>query len=253
MSKTIRELYGGKVKLTFQEFQHQYKLEDGTLVPSVTTILSVLNKPALINWAANQAVDYVAAGLKPGVSYDEVQLQQLFNAARKAHAIRKQDTADIGSMVHDWIERYINGEKPEMPINEQLKKSVENFLDWQKKNKVEFLLSEQPVFSKEHKYCGTLDFVAKIEGELFLGDIKTSSAIYDEYFLQLAAYGVARSEEFPEEKYKSQGIIRISRDGSFQFKLSQNSEDSFQAFLAAKRIFDWQAKMKFMRQTGQLD
>ena len=30
-----------------------YKLADGTAVPGVTTVLSVLNKPALVKWANN--------------------------------------------------------------------------------------------------------------------------------------------------------------------------------------------------------
>ena len=31
----------------------QYKLVDGTKVPSVTTVLGILNKPALVKWANN--------------------------------------------------------------------------------------------------------------------------------------------------------------------------------------------------------
>lgn len=243
--KTVNQLYGGEVQLQFSDFNHSYVLlPEGTKVPSVTTILSVINKPALISWAANQAVDFMAENIKPGQSLDEVQLQQLFNDARKAHTKTKQNTADIGSMVHDWISRFIRGEKPEMPINEQLKSSINNFLDWKEKHGVKFLLSEQPVYSKKFNYCGTLDFVAHIDNNLFLGDIKTSNAIYDEYWVQLAAYGVARSEEFPEEDYKSQGIIRISRDGSFEFKTADNSKECFDAFLAARTLFDWKEKIK---------
>jgi len=245
MAKTLLELYKGKIKLEFDSFRHVYTLlPEGKKIPSVTTVLSVINKPALINWAAGQAVDYLVANIKPGVSYDEIQLNSLFTTARKAHMTRKQETADIGSMVHEWISKHIKGENPEMPINQQLRDSINNFLAWKEEHKVNFLLSEQPVYSKIHGYCGTLDFVAKVNGELFLGDIKTSTGIYDEYFIQLSSYGIARQEEFPQEKYKHQGIIRIGRDGSFEFKTANNIDKCFEAFLSAKKLWEWQQFMK---------
>lgn len=238
--KTLHELYDGSVKLTFDDFRHSYVLENGTKVPSVTSILSVIAKPALVSWAANQATDYIASQIKPGVSYDEVQLNNIFQAGRKAHTQRKQETADIGSLIHLWIKDFIMGKNPELPINDMMKQSINNFLEWKEKHNVKFILSEQPVYSKEYGYCGTLDFVASIDKQLFLGDIKTSNAIYKEYLLQLAAYGIARSEEFPNEDYKAQGIIRISRDGTFEFTTSEDPNAAFDAFLAAKGIYDWQ-------------
>jgi len=247
--KTVNELYGGEVKLQFSDFNHSYVLlPENTRVPSVTTILSVISKPALINWAAGMAVDHIASNIKPGVSYDEVELNNLFTAARKAHTQRKQETADIGSMVHAWIEKFIKGESPELPINEQLRSSVGNFLRWKDEHDVKFILSEQPVYSRKHGYCGTLDFVAMIDKALFLGDIKTSNNIYDEYWIQLAAYAVARSEEFPNEDYKAQGIIRISRDGSFEFKTSDSKDECFEAFKAARVLYNWQQVRKNGRQ-----
>jgi hypothetical protein len=238
--KTVHELYDGKLKLTFDDFRHTYVLDDGTKVPSVTSILSVISKPALVSWAANQATDYVISQIKPGVAYDEVQLNTIFQAARKAHTQREQETADIGSMIHEWIRKFIKGENPDLPVNELMRQSINNFLKWKEEHNVKFILSEQPVYSKEYGYCGTLDFVASIDKSLFLGDIKTSNAIYKEYLLQLAAYGIARSEEFPNEDYKAQGIIRISRDGSFEFTTSKDPNACFDAFLAAKNLYDWQ-------------
>lgn len=241
----LNELYGGQVQLQFNDFGHKYVLlPEGKPVPSVTTIKSVLNKPALVNWAANQAVDHIASCLKPGVSMDEVEINMLLSAARKAHTQKKQDSAEIGSMVHEWLSKFIKGENPDMPVSPLMHKAVSNFLEWKDKHKVKFILSEQPVYSREYNYCGTLDFVAEIEGNLFLGDIKTSNAIYEDYWIQLAAYGIARSEEFPEEDYKHQGIIRISRDGSFEFAVSKDPNACFDAFLACKELYEWQELMK---------
>ena len=245
LMKTTLELYNGEVKLEFDSFRHVYTLlPEGRKIPSVTTILSVINKPALISWSANMAVDYVQANLRPGQSLDELHINSLLKEARIAHTKRRDETADLGSIVHSWISQYIKGEKPEMPINQQLQDSINNFLTWQKEHDVKFILSEQPVFSKVHGYCGTLDFVAEIGKELFLGDIKTSNAIYDEHWIQLSSYGIARQEEFPIEKYKHQGIIRIGRDGSFEFKMANNIDKCFEAFLHAKGLWEWQQFMK---------
>ena len=41
-------LYNKQIKLTFEEIKHTYFYE-GKKVPSVTSILSIVNKPALIN------------------------------------------------------------------------------------------------------------------------------------------------------------------------------------------------------------
>src|SRR5690606_13549775 len=45
--------------LKFYEKSHRYRL-DGEWVPGVTTILGVLNKPALPKWSAKAVAEYVA-------------------------------------------------------------------------------------------------------------------------------------------------------------------------------------------------
>lgn len=42
------------------QYEHFYKdKEDGEVYPSVTTVLSVIAKPYLKQWAVNRGVDYV--------------------------------------------------------------------------------------------------------------------------------------------------------------------------------------------------
>ena len=47
------------MSLQFQPKAHRYRL-DGKAVPGVTTILGVLDKPALPKWAAGAVAEYVA-------------------------------------------------------------------------------------------------------------------------------------------------------------------------------------------------
>ncbi len=44
------------------------------------------------------------------------------------------------------------------------------------------------VISELMGYAGTLDRIINLNGKRILVDIKTSNAIYDSYWLQLAAY-----------------------------------------------------------------
>jgi len=217
------KLYGGKVEITFDGFRHRYTIFDeencldGEVAVGVTTALKVINKPKLIGWAVGCAIDCFKEQVMPGTSYDELQLQAILNSARSAHYNKKVEAGDLGTMLHKWIESYATGENPDVPVNPTLKKSVENFLAWREKYKIEFVMNEAFVYSRKFHYAGTLDFVCRINGHLFIGDIKTSSGVYAEQMIQTAAYRMAREEEYPAEKYKGQLIIRIGKDGSFDF------------------------------------
>lgn len=219
------KLYNKTVTLTFDSFRHRYVWEEKNKeIKSVTTILKIINKPALINWASNCAIDYVSQQIEPGKSYDEIELSSIFQKGRKAHWEKKTDAGDIGTFLHKWIENYIKGEKPSKPVNPDLQLAVLKFLKWVKQHNVKFLLSEQMVFSKNYQFSGLTDFICTIDGKMYIGDLKTSSGIYPEMFMQTSAYRLARTEEYPEEKYAGQLIVRIGKDGSFEFAVSRDDK-----------------------------
>lgn len=243
---TRHKLYKKSVEILFDSAKHKYTY-NGQEIPSVTQILGIIAKPALINWSANTAIDSVRGAILPGKAYDEVELENIFETGRQAHNRKKVDAGNIGTFIHEWIEKYIHNEKPKMPVNSDLRESIEQFLGWKQKNNVEFLLSEQVVFSKKHKFIGTLDFVCTIDGVPFIGDTKTGSAIYPEYFLQTSAYRFAREEEFTNEKYKGQVIVRAGKAGDLEIAIVRKNteyEDMFQAFLHAKDLRERLEKLK---------
>lgn len=236
--QTKNLLYGGSVELLFESFHHKYTV-DGDIIPSVTGILSIINKPMLVNWAANTAVDSIAEKLKAGVSFDEVQIGEMLETARKAPYQKKKDAGAIGTLVHEWVEQYIHGMNPPVPVNEGIRKSVEQFLSWVSIYKVKFLCSEQMIYSKQYKYTGTLDFICEIDGKLYIGDLKTSKGIYNEYFIQTSAYRYARTEEFPAEQFAGQIIIRVGKDGEFERGIMRDDSmyrRMFDGFIAAKNL-----------------
>jgi len=240
MKQTKTLLYNGKIELIFQPYGHKYMIEGGKKVTSVTQALSIINKPALVNWASRMAVEYISNQIDPGKKYDEVQLIAIFEDAKSAHYKKKVDAGNTGTFVHHWVEDYINGKNPAIPVNDGLKKAVERFLDWQKKHNVKFLVAEQQVYSRKYNYTGTLDFICEIDGKMYIGDLKTSSGIYPEMLIQTAAYRFARTEEYPKEKYAGQVIVRVGKaDGSLEIAVVKDDKwyaKMFMAFIAALKL-----------------
>lgn len=238
MAITKINLYNGEVQIYFDDLRHRYTLEDGTDIISVTHALDIVSKPQLIPWAANMAADSIAATLKPGVSYDELEIKAMVETARKAHYQKKSDAATIGVFVHDFVSKTIKGENPPVPVNEQLREACGKFLNWVEKHNVKFLASEQVVYSREFNFVGTLDFICKIDNSLYIGDLKTSSGIWETYKIQPAAYRFARTEEFSNEKYIGQLIVRIGKDGTTEIKIFEGDDNYNQLFDSFKNALD---------------
>lgn len=224
-------MYGGECELTFESLTHRYTL-NGAKVPSVTAVISETEpKPALLYWSANCASDYWKEAIKPNVGYDEVQLETFWREAKRAHTTKKDDAASVGSVTHRYVESFIKGENPDLPINEIARGAGERFMSWVTEHKVKFLSAEQMVLSRTKGYCGQADFFCVVDGKLWLGDLKTSNAIYSSYFEQCSAYIQARNEEFPSESFAGFIIVRVGKeDGELEVKHITNTAPYMDVF-----------------------
>ena len=231
------ELYNNKTILNFDEDKHLYTM-NGIKVHGTTSILGVIAKPALMYWAVNQAISHLEKCLVPGTSYDEIQLKAMLESAKTAHRKKSTDAADKGKFVHEWCESYIKGEDPKLPVNTELRNAVSKFLEWVNTNNVEFLETEKIVYSQKYNYAGTLDFIAKVNGKIMLGDFKTSTGIYDEYFFQTSAYQQAYLEEYPDKKIEGNIIVRIGKDATLELKESYDYEKNIKAFMGALALYN---------------
>lgn len=174
-----------------------YKTLSGNRVPSVTTILGVLNKPALLEWAWKCGID--------GLDYKAV----------------RDNAADIGTLAHYLIMCHLKGEIPD--TSEYSKEDIDKaenclikYLDWEKENKITPILVEQPLISEKYQFGGTIDCLARVNDSLILVDHKTGKAIYSEMFYQLAAYRQLLNEAGYE--VISARILRIGRDNNEGFE-----------------------------------
>lgn len=202
--------------------KHVYLL-DGKQVTGVTTVLGVLAKPALIQWAADMTANWIRENCK-GRPYGFVHKGPVYvcyeedlEEARVAHAKKKEAAGDRGTDVHAQIESYIKacietrGGAPEAlsGLNDPM---VEKFVEWAVQNQVTFLASEKKVFSKEWFVAGTFDFSFEKDGKRYIGDLKTMKKMWDRVpFFQTAAY-MKMSEEMGEAPYDGSCVVNINKE-----------------------------------------
>src|SRR3990167_6058468 len=184
----MNETKTAKTGFEFQENGHKYFL-DGKPMTGVTTILGVIAKPMLVGWASKMCSEYIAQAIKDGKEITP----EVLELAKNPHRVKKEEAGSKGTNVHSMIETLIRGSfgasggifaddlKHENP-------QVQYFIDWAIKNKVKFLATEEMVYSRELWLAGTIDFICEIDGETWIGDIKTGSGVYPEHFLQCAGY-----------------------------------------------------------------
>ena len=236
------KLYNGEIILKFNESKHLYTVND-EVVDGVTSALGIVAKPALVYWSANKAGEYIEKFLPVGKPIDEIEKKQLVEGCKKAHRTLKDNAADLGTMLHALIEDFAKGKTVPEPVNPILNKSFNQFKDWVKANNVRFIDSERKIYSKRFNYAGTLDLLAD-NGTKMLIDIKTSSGIWDEYYLQVAAYIQAINEEMDLGLRKGV-IIRCGKDGVFEVKETDEFEENLQGFLGALRLYRRLKQLKY--------
>ena len=225
---------------------------DDVWYPRVTKIVGIKAKPALYRY------------------YGEA------SSYRAAEAVTEQ-SAKEGTLVHEAVEGLLMGQKPD--INATIKPAVDAFLEFMDKRKIHVSpeLVEKRIVSFDHRYAGTVDALALIDGKFGVLDIKTSQSIYRDYNLQTAAYIEALKNNF--ENLGTRWILRIDQTQTCgrcgatrrvkggREKVRQNGhvpcpvewghewseikgdielqefpfwQADFEAFLGAKRLWEWE-------------
>ena len=164
-----------------------YKRDEGVYYPSVTTILQYMPKNKFFdNW--------------------------LKDVGHNADLILRKAGKE-GTQVHEACEKLVLGEEVSWmddfgnaKYSQTVWEMILKFHDFWTTHKPELISTEQFVWSDEHKYAGTADLVVKMDGEIWLLDIKTSNNLHRAYNLQLAAYAKGM-EEVRNQKIERTGII----------------------------------------------
>jgi len=219
---------------------------DGEKYPSVTTILDVLNKPQLVNWAARLTRDYIKDQLfafRRSDSLNGLNVDELLTKSAIEHDRVKKAAADHGTDIHRRIASYVGHKYHNIAYDDD--PVVTAFRAWQDSAQFVPIASEKLVYSLEHGYAGTTDLIGTLKDRLALLDIKTGRGVYPEYKLQLAAYAVAYGEmigRFPEvcmNLHISSEETRTPTVTEANIFTAAELFPLFRTFLAAKQLFEW--------------
>jgi hypothetical protein len=229
---------------------------DGCQLPSVTTILDVIAKPALAPWYAKQERRYFETAMlevltKPGARDPEFVLSAVAEAVTgvKAADRAKQQARTIGTAVHagiEWHLRTMLGEDagPEPRLPDVAVWALESWKDWATKVALEPLAIERTVYCLECGYAGTLDLYARVEGALTILDWKTGRAIYPEALLQNVAYRhAAHRLGLPSSKGLIVRLPKLLEDPAWEVMMVPDTVP-LADFLAALRLWRWQRRIE---------
>lgn len=195
-----------------------YRNDEEMVVPSVTTILKIINKEELLYWANS-------------LGYKRISVR----SELESHAY-------IGSCAHYAIDEYFKTGRIDLDSIIDERRITENicvknaFISFSKyfiENRKDFEIIENEKSISGKKFGGTLDLLAKYKkNKLILCDFKTSKDFYISMFLQLAAYDLLLKET---EKMKIDGYMVILLD-----KKNGNK--------AKIKLIDDKEEMKFYRE-----
>lgn len=216
------------------------------VIPGVTGILKVLDKPAIVPWAQGIVAE---AAIRNRDKLDEWVtvggVDGAISLLKRSAETQRDAAANRGSAIHSLAEAIVKGQPVTVP--DELTPYVLAYQAWIERFTPEFLAVEEMVCSLEHGYAGTFDSIAKIAGEVWLLDIKTSKGYYPETAQQLAAYGraefIGRSGDPmqyaipPIDQY---GVIHVRPEGAELIPYDVTDAE-FDAFLAAKRQHQWRS------------
>ena len=170
---------------------HKYQRGEFEL-PSCTTIIDDCTNMSfgLKKWAAAEVVRWIKENTSycatmNGDGFFYVEPEDL-EKAEKAYETTGKTALDVGSEVHDAIEKYLTLKmQDKTPENwkfefksDQGVSAFDAFLKWQRDHALKPIALEQTVYGDF--WGGKLDFLGYFDGKLFVIDWKSSKSFYPE-------------------------------------------------------------------------
>ena len=218
--------------------RRRYLLDDEEL-ESVSQIVGVLDKPALVNWAEKHgaigAVQAYELGELAGVHPDDYVAR--IRSLNLGASAKRDEGADRGKAIHTAFHRLaVDGRVPNpMEFDGVARPWVQGAMRaWLTLDPGDVILAEQPVCHPGLRYAGTPDLVAVIDGQVTLLDYKTGKGrIYEQAHWQARLYEMALAECGIEvEAIK---LIGIADDGTFEVIDCAVSREDAEHLLAVRR------------------
>ena len=195
--------------------------------------------------------DFLRETALPDMTLGE--LDVVCQRAKGHHARYTREAAGIGKQVHGYAEACLratmkgaSGAFPSRPDtkDERIHLGCDAFDEWIRAHDVRIIEPERVIFSEQYFYAGTADVYGYIDGELVVGDFKTSSGIWNEHLLQTAAYQNALEEEL-SKRIEARWLIRLDKKtGEFHAERYARNDLHTSAFLALLDVHRLMSKIE---------
>lgn len=233
---------GDRQTLKYRDSDHAYIL-NGKRVVSVSTLAKVsYNDPGgLMGWVRNETLE--------GRNYKDT----------------TKFTQECGQAAHDQLEAFaLTGRSLDARDQpERVHGALKAVAQWMHDYEPKFKASEVIVCSPTLRFAGRFDFLAEVEGELVLGDLKTTDKNWDHFrrykaaaaYAQLAGYAYGYAEMWPElEQPTKRAILHVSTSGEYDWKPDVCPELSDKAFLSKLQTYrddaTWDREDKALRRVA---
>lgn len=269
----------------FMTEDHRYYWNGDGPLPSVTTVLKVLDKPAVTQWIAREtgkaAFRWPRGFHDPATGVDAPNTEDEYVRFLLAQPKEITDVAaKLGTSVHILADQESRasetGATVQLVPDEALPylEAFRGFLAFLEAHRGTIVSSEKAVLNLGEGYAGTYDLLVQLDDALWLIDVKTSKGYYPEFALQLAGYGMAEfiglpgdPTAYPMPPVDRYGVLHLRPDayegpavqGWRLIEYPITDEDRL-AFLASLSIYIWKGKGRFTKSIlkkaiyqGQLD
>jgi hypothetical protein len=231
----------------------------GKNFPSVTSILGIIDKPALKQWSVKMALNSIIDQLfqvktNPltgdvmfNAEQDKQIIDQIKDNAKKAPDNAAQAAAQLGTDAHNAIDALVQG-KP-IPDNLIHSNVVQNvvaaFRQWQTDTSITIdRRGDTRVFSEIYGFAGAMDaFGWDKNGSLVVIDFKTSNHIFPPLKLQVVAYAKAFEEmqggKVPVKRCVVVRFDKFKPEYEMMIVEEEEMESCYNAFKAALYLWNW--------------
>lgn len=217
--------------------------------PGVTSVLNKLPKDFLKFWAAKSVAENAVKLLPEVVGLAMKDPQAAIDMLKRSPDRDTKRAADMGTEVHELYERLARGEAI-VRVHPDLEPYLRHWHEFVARFKPRFLHLEETVWSDTHGYAGSFDFIAEVDGEIAIGDFKTTrSGVHEEVALQLSAYRHADcivgedGEDIPLPKITAGMVLHVRPEG-WQVVPVKCDEEVFAYFLHLRKVYDWDREVK---------
>lgn len=172
--------------------------ETGDSVPGVSAIKSMYPAPALENWFKKATAEYCVDHVDAVSALAERDREGAIELVKGATSRHSKKAAGRGTEVHALCEQVmrdlLEGKKSSFQVTKDDMMYLRNFARFIKEFNVKPVMVETTIWDHDHRFAGTFDLLAKIDGYDGLSIIDTKSGqsgIYHDAGVQQTAYSWA--------------------------------------------------------------